>query len=89
MKTEEQIYQDYLEFYIWSKFWYKIFGGYDENWKRYLNGYEMGYQEAIEENNNSWWKELGIDPKKYPTGTDDLFDAMRTAVKEYYRSLDK
>lgn len=83
MKTEEQIYEQFKEFYTGP-----LIFGKDEYWTGYLNGYEMGYQDAIEENTNSWYRELGIDVQRYPTGTAELFDTLKHATQEFYKKLE-
>lgn len=81
MKTEDEIYQEYKRFYLGP--W--LFGR-NAHWKGYFEGYEMGYQDAIEECQKSLIKDLGIDLENFPTEVDEQFEVIKKALTEYYEN---
>lgn len=81
MKKETEIYAEYIK-YNPNK---PMLIGKENHWKTYYEGYEMGYQDAIEERDQSWHKELGIDLEKFPLEVNEQFSVMRKALQEYYQ----
>jgi len=79
-KTEKEIYKEYLEFNHKRPL---IFGK-EQHWRAHYEGYEMGHHDGVTETNNSWYKELGMDTKNFPTNTDEQFAVMKKALREYY-----
>ena len=79
-KTEKEIYNEYLKYNHRRPL---IFGK-EEHWRTHYEGYEMGHEDGINETNNSWYKELGMDLEKFPINVDEQFDVMKKALQEYY-----
>ncbi|HBB38190.1 MAG: hypothetical protein UV82_C0007G0056 [Candidatus Magasanikbacteria bacterium GW2011_GWD2_43_18] len=82
MKEEQKIYQDYLKYNPKKP----LLFGKQEHWENFLDGYEVGYQAAVEESQASLEKELGFDLKNFPFSVDEQFAVMRKALQDYYKS---
>lgn len=82
MKSEQELFQEYLKFNPRRP----LFFGKQEHWENFLDGYECGYEDAVEECHENWGKELGMDVENFPVDIDEQFEVVREALQQYYKS---
>jgi len=85
MKKENDIYNEYIK-YNPNK---PMFIGKEYHWKTFYEGYEAGHQDAIEERDEAWSKELGLDVENFPLLIDEAYDVIKQALKDFYQNQKK
>lgn len=81
-KTEKEIYNEYLKYNYRRPFLF----GKESHWRTPYEGYEVGYEDGVEETQESWYRELGMDLEKFPVDIEEQFSVMKEALQKYYES---